>query len=210
MLKLRLQQFAEAAPEAGAENTEVQTEPASEPAKETEGENKSALEAELEKLRADLAKQKKALDEATSEAGKYRKELRAKQTAEEIAAEEKKAADEKAAQELEELRREVARTKTVKTVMGKLGTDEDTSSKIADFLYGAEDAENALLLIQKAWAAKEKALKLEYGRITGPGAGSGDGEDSAEQKAIERARQLGRERAESSKAVAAGLNGYIR
>lgn len=210
MLKLKLQQFAEPAPEAGAENAEVQTEPETEPAKETGGEDKSTLEAELEKLRADLAKQKKALDEATSEAGKYRKELRAKQTAEEIAAEEKKAADEKAAQELEELRREVAKTKTVKSVMGKLGTDEDLSGKIAEALYGAEDIDNAMLLIQKAWAAREKALRLEYGKITGPGAGSGDGEDSAEQKAIDLAKKLGRERADSNKSVAAGLQGYIR
>ena len=211
-MKLNLQQFAEPAPEAGAEEAEVQnpTDTGAGDASGADGNDKSALEAELEKLKATLADQKKALDEATHEAGKYRKELRAKQTAEEIAAEEKKAADEKAAQELEELRREVARAKTVKTVMGKLGTDEDMSGKIAEALYGADDIDNAMLLIQKAWAAKEKALRLEYGKLTGPGAGSGEGEDSAEQRAIELARKIGRERAEANKNADAGINRYLR
>ena len=176
-----------------------------------EGENKAGdLNAEIERLKADLQKQKEALNKATKEAGDLRKTLRSKQTAEEVAAEEKKAAEEKAAQELEELRKEVAKAKTVKSVMSKLGTDEDVSGKISDCLYGAEDIENAMLLIQKAWAAREKALRLEFGKIPGPGAGSADGEDSAERKAIELAKKIGRERADANKAVAAGLNGYIR
>lgn len=180
--------------------------PADEPAKE----NQEDLKAELERMKSEMAKQKAAMDKATKEAGDLRKELRSKMTQEQIDAANKQEAEEKAAKELEELRKEVAKGKTIKSVMSKLGADEDAAGKISDYLYGAEDIENAMLLIQKIWNAREKALKLEYGKIPGPGAGSGEGENSAEQRAIERAKNLGRERAENSKTVAEGLNGYIR
>ena len=169
-----------------------------------------ALAAQIEQLKADMAKQKAALDAATSEAGKYRKELRAKQTQEEIDAANKKEAEEKAAKELEDLRKEVARAKSTKSVMSKLSVDEEAAGKIAECLSGCEDVDNALLLIQKAWEAKEKALRLEFGKIPGPGAGGSNEEDAEEKAAIERAKQLGRNRAEADKSVASGLKGYIR
>jgi len=168
------------------------------------------VSAELAKAKADYAKLKAALDKATKEAGDARKALRAKQTAEEIAAEEKKAQDEAQAKEIEELRREVARAKTVKNVMAKLGTDEEVSGKISECLYGAEDIENALTEIQRAWVAKEKALRLEYGKVPPPGAGGANGEDAETQKAINLAKELGRERAESGKSVRERLGGYVR
>lgn len=171
---------------------------------------KGTLEAQLEQLKADLAKQKAALDAATSEAGKYKKELRAKQTQEEIDAAQKKEAEEKAAKELEELRKEVARAKSTKSVMSKLNVDEDTAGKIAECMSGCENIEAALLEIQKVWTAKEKALKKEYGKIPGPGAGDGGSEDAEEAAAIELAKRLGRERSASDKSVSEGLKGYIR
>ena len=164
--------------------------------------------AEIAKLKAQLAKQKEALDKATKEAGDARKALRAKQTAEEIAAEEKKAADEKAAQELDELRRKVSKAETVKSVMSKLGTDEDTSGRIADCLFGAEDPDTAMLEIQKAWAAREKALKLEYGKITGPGAGADS--NSPEAAAIKRAADLGKARNAQNEQAKKAMSAYIR
>jgi len=168
------------------------------------------LLAQIEQLKADMAKQKDALDAATKEAGNYRKELRAKQTQEEIDAANKKEAEEKAAKELEDLRKEVARAKSTKSVMAKLSVDEDAAGKIAECLSGCEDVDNALLLIQKAWEAKEKALRLEFGKIPSPGAGGSSEEDAAEKAAIERAKALGRARAESDKSVADGLKGYMR
>lgn len=165
---------------------------------------------EIAKLKADLAKQKEAINKATKEAAEYKRALRAKQSAEEIAAEEKKAADEATQKEIEELRREVARAKTVKNVMSRLGTDEEVSGKIAEYLYGAEDIENALTELQRAWAAKEKALRLEYGKVPAPGAGGANGEDAEMQKAIKMARDMGRERAESGKSLKERLGGYIR
>ena len=174
------------------------------------GSDPKALEAQIEQLKAEMAKQKAALDAATSEAGKYKKELRQKQTQEEIDAANKKEAEEKAAARLAELEKEVARTKSSKTVMAKLGVDEDTAGKIAECLIGCEDVDNALLLIQKVWEAREKALRIEFGKIPGPGAGGKGGEDEAEQAAIELGKRLGRERAESNKSVTDGLKGYIR
>lgn len=174
------------------------------------GEDDSA--SEIARLKAELAKQKKAIDDATKEAANYKRELRKKQTAEEIAAEEKKTLDEQTKKEIEDLRREVARTKAVKSVMSRLGTDEDVSGKVAEYLYGAEDIDAALTEIQRAWAAKEKALKLEYGRVPPPGAGGANGEDAEEQKAIELAKKLGQSRAANNKSVMDGLSacGYIR
>lgn len=165
---------------------------------------------ELQKVKSDYAKLKAALDKATKEAGDYRKQLRAKQSAEEIAAEEKKAADEAAKKEIEELRREVARAKTVKTVMSKLGTDEEVSGKIAEYLYGAEDADAALTEMQRAWEKREKALRLEFGKIPAPGAGGANGEDAERQKAINLAKEIGRERAMSGKSLKDSLGAYIR
>jgi len=168
------------------------------------------ISAEIARLKSDLAKQKAALDKATKEAGDAKKALRAKQSAEEIAAEEKKAADEKAAQEIEELRREVARTKAVKSVMSRLGTDEETSGRIAECLYGAEDVDNALTEIQRAWTAREKALKLEYGKVPPPGSGGANGEDEETARAIRLAKEIGQERAKVSESVQAQLKGLIR
>lgn len=168
------------------------------------------LAEKLAKAEADLLKYKAAIDKATKEASDAKKALRAKQSAEEIAAEEKKAADEKAAQEIEELRREVARTKAVKSVMSRLGTDEETSGRIAECLYGAEDVDNALTEIQRAWTAREKALKLEYGKVPPPGAGGANGADEETERAIRLAKEIGHERAKVSESVQAQLKGLIR
>lgn len=183
-----------------------------------DGEQKQETENEdIETLKAELARYKKSIDKNAKEAAEYKrlsndylKQLRAKQTAEEIAAEEKKAQDEAQAKEIEELRREVARAKTVKNVMAKLGTDEEVSGKISEYLYGAEDIENALAEIQRVWAAKEKALRLEYGKVPAPGVGGVNGEDAEMQKAIKLAKELGRERAQSGKSLKERLGGYVR
>lgn len=173
---------------------------------ETDEQNTNGNE-ELFKMKAELAKMKAALDNATKEAGDYRKQLRAKQSAEEIAAEEKKAAEEATRQEIEQLRREVAKTNTIKSVMGKLGTDEEVSSKIAECLYGAEDVDAVLTEIQRAWTAREKALRLEFGKIPAPGVGGTDGEENV---AITRARNIGKEKAEANIKAQEAMKAYMR
>lgn len=169
-----------------------------------------SLLAEINRLKDEMAKQKASLDKATHEASVANKALKAKMTQEEIAAKEKEEADERAAQELDELRREVARGKTVKSVMGKLGTDEETSSELADLLYGAADIDNAMLVLQKIWTARENALKKEYGKLTPPGAGGAGDDNSPEAQGIRRARELGKNRAAVNEQAQKALSAYLR
>ena len=164
--------------------------------------------AEIARLNAEMAKLKAAMDKAASEAAAAKKALKSKMTSEEIAAREKEEADEKTAKELESLRRLVAKGETVKSVMGKLNMGEEAASSLADSLYGAADIENALLEIQKAWQAREKALKLEYGKITGPGAG-GDS-NSPEAQAIARAKEIGKRQSAVNDQAQKAINAYLR
>lgn len=209
--------FAMFAPdEGGGENGGAGTEGGSESTEDAGGDEDgdedptAALNAEIARLKSDLAKQKSALDAATSEAGKYRKELKSKMTQEQIAESEKQEAAEKAAKELADLRKEVAKGKTIKSVMGKLGIGEEDAGELAEHLYGAENIETALLLIQKAWTAKEKALRLEFGKVPPPGAGGANGEDAEEMRALEMAKRMGQNRASNNKSVKDGLIGYMR
>ena len=151
------------------------------PETKAEAENKAeettpetAESTELARLRAEMAKQKAALDKATKEAGDYKKALRAKQSAEEAAAEDAKALQESMEAELKQLRKEKAVAATTAKIM-PLVADSAVAGQIAEYLYGAEDVDAALAAIQKAWTAKEKTLRLEYGKIPAPGAGASDG-----------------------------------
>lgn len=238
MLKLNLQQFAAPAdgggtgaapgadPGAAGDNTPGGTEGnhgetntnatgnepggANNPGQEGQKGNESidSLNAEIARLKAEAAKQKAALDKATHEASEAKKSLKAKMTQEEIDAQAKQEAAEKAAQELDELRKQVAKGNTVKTVMGKLGLDEETAGSLADCLYGAADIENALLNIQKAWQAREAALRKEYGKITGPGTGADS--NSPEAQAIKRAAELGKARNAQNEQAQKAMSAYIR
>lgn len=129
---------------------------------------------ELARLRAEMERQKIALDKATREAAEAKRSLRAKQTAEEIAAEEKRIQDEARDAELAELRKRFAVAEMSKKVMGFVG-DEITANVVAESLYGAEQVDAALAAFSKAWTAREKALRLEYGKISAPGVGGADG-----------------------------------
>ena len=180
-----------------------------EPDKSSEGESvPDARDAEIARLKAEMAKQKSALDNATKEAGNLRKELRSKMTQEQLEAETKKEQEEQSATELADLRKEVAKGKTVKSVMGKLGLDEESAGTLADALYGAEDVDNVLLLMQKAWQAREKALKLEYGKVTAPGAGADS--NSPEAQAVRRAVEIGKAKNAQNEQAQKALGAYVR
>ena len=70
--------------------TSVSTETSAEVEVETTPEAETQESTEIARLKAEMAKQKAALDKATKEAGDYKKQLRAKQSAEEVAQEEAK------------------------------------------------------------------------------------------------------------------------
>ena len=155
-------------------NVNPESNPAEPESKGTDNAPETAESAELARLKAEMARQKAALDKATKEAGDYKKQLRAKQSAEEAAAEDAKALQESMKAELEQLRKEKAVATTTAKIVPFIG-DNAAAEQIAEYLYGAEDVDAALTAIQKAWTAKEKALKLEYGKIPAPGVGAADG-----------------------------------
>ena len=53
--------------------------------------------------------------------------------------------------------------------------DEQISNSVAEYLYGAEDIDGAIDAINKAWIAREKKLRMEFGRLPAPGVGSTEG-----------------------------------
>lgn len=161
---------------------------------------------ELLNLKAEIAKQKAAIDKATKEAAEYRRQLRAKQSEEEIAAEEKRLADEAKDQRLAELEKQVALAGVGKSVMAKLGGDAESSSRVAELLYSG-DIDNALTEIQRIWTAREKALRLEYGKIPAPGVGAAN---AAIDEAIARAREIGKARADSNTKAQEAMKAYMR
>ena len=165
------------------------------------------LNAEIVRLKAEMAKQKAAMDKALSETNAYKKQLRAKQSAEEIAAEEARAAEEMRNSELTELRKKFAVMETTKNIAVKLGGNDESCSKIAEYLYGAEDADAVIVEFQKILAAQEKKLRLEFGRVPPPGAGNSNGGES---EAVRRARELGRAKAEANKTAQDALKAYMR
>lgn len=165
-------------------------------------------DAEIARLKAEMAKQKNALDNATKEAGNLRKELRSKMTQEQLDAENKKEAEEAQKNRILELEKQVAKSSTVKGIMGKLGMDEESAGTLADALYGADDVDNVLLLIQKAWQARESALRKEFGKVTGPGAGADS--NSPEAQAIKRAAEFGKARNAQNEQAQKAMQAYMR
>ena len=142
--------------------------------KEAEKPTETVESTELARIRAEMAKLKAANDKLSKENAEKTKMIRAKQSAEEIAAEEAKVQQEALMQELETLRKEKAVAATTAKIM-PLINDGDVAAQVAEYLYGAEDVDAALTALQKAWTAKEKALRLEFGKIPAPGAGGSDG-----------------------------------
>ena len=143
--------------------------------KEQEAASETQAEStELARIRAEMAKLKAANDKLSKENSEKTKALRAKQSAEEVAAEEAKAQQEALMQELETLRREKSVAATTAKILPMVG-DGEIAGQISEYLYGAEDVDAALTALQKAWSAKEKALRLEFGKIPAPGAGGSDG-----------------------------------
>lgn len=130
--------------------------------------------AELAKLRAEFARIKAANDKLSKENAEKTKQLREKQTAEEVASEEARALQQSMQEELEQLRKEKALAGITAKAVTFVG-DDKAATELAGYLYGAENADAALAAIQKAWTAKEKALRLEYGKIPAPSVGGADG-----------------------------------
>ena len=117
------------------------------------------LMAQLATERAEKEKYKSASDKASSEAAKYKKELRSKQTAEEQEAEAKAEADKLRDEELESLRKELNHNKAVSAY--KAIPDE----KVVETLIEAvsESDHNAIAaIIENQKKAAVKAAQAEW------------------------------------------------
>lgn len=130
------------------ENKEVVAEPQAEQVVEKTPEEKIAeLQVQIEKL-------KKATDKATSEASNYKKQLRERQSADEIAAIEKAEREAKQQEEIESMRRELSVSKFERNFLS-LGYDNDLANRAAIAQYDNNVEE--LFSIQKAFT--EQLLK---------------------------------------------------
>ena len=142
----------------GTQSTQQQS---SEPAKAQENNTPTVEElmAQLAAERAEKEKYKSASDKASSEAAKYKKELRSKQTAEEQEAEAKAEADKLRDEELESLRKELNHNKAVSAY--KAIPDE----KVVETLIEAvsESDHNAIAaIIENEKKAAVKAAQAEW------------------------------------------------
>lgn len=117
------------------ESTEAKatgTAPADAPeAKENEGPKVEDLMAEIAQMKADMARNKNALDKALKEKGEITKKLREKQTAEEAEAEEKAKAEAERSEREAEMQKTIAtyEAKSMFAEMGLVGEDLDTAVK---------------------------------------------------------------------------------
>lgn len=133
---------------------------------------------DIAKLKAEIAKLNNKNNALAKENAEQKKRLRASQSAEEQRAEEEKERNEAIENELKTLRKQAALSTISKKVMTFIG-DESLSTTIAEALYGAEDVDAVVDEIRKAWTAREKKLRMEYGKIPAPEAGDGAPQMSA-------------------------------
>ncbi len=127
---------------------------------------------EIKRLKAELARQKAATDKASKEAADFKKQARALQSEDERRKAEQDEVNATRDARLAELEKQAATSTISKRLLSFVG-DESVADQVAGFLYGAEDTDGAIDAISKAWAAKEKALRLEYSKIPAPAAGDG-------------------------------------
>lgn len=121
----------------------------------------------------EMKKLKAALDKATKEAAENKRKLREFMTEEQKKKEDEEEQAERQRQleeEIHELRKRAAVADTSKRIISFV-TDEKVANSIAEALYGAEDVDLVIDEIQRAWSAREKRLKQEYGKLPAPGVG---------------------------------------
>ena len=136
---------------------------------ETEAEESNM---ELSRLRRELEKANAAKAELEKENKKQAKELRSFRTAEENQAEEKRLADEEKDRKIADYERRLTVAETSKRLISLLG-DEKNATAVAQSLYGAEDVDAAIDVIEKVWKQKERELETRFSVIKAPGIGVG-------------------------------------
>ena len=181
-IPMNLQLFAE--PPAGGDGDAGDTSATG--GKSGEGSNKADLDGDddvslaeqVAQLKVQNAKLKKANDKATSEAASYKKQLREKQTAEEIALQEKAEKEAEREEQFQKLLRENTITKFEKNFLA-LGYPADLAAKAA--AAQCDNDTDELFSIQQTFIEeKEKTMKADWMKsMPKPPAGNSDDEEDA-------------------------------
>lgn len=145
-----------------------------------EGDDGVSLAEQVAQLKVQNAKLKKANDKATSEAASYKKQLREKQTAEEIALQEKAEKEAEREEQFQKLLRENTITKFEKNFLA-LGYPADLAAKAAT--AQCDNDTDELFSIQQTFIEeKEKTMKADWMKsMPNPPAGNDDCPVSKEQ-----------------------------
>lgn len=181
-IPMNLQLFAE--PPAGGDGDAGDTSATG--GKSGEGSNKADLDGDddvslaeqVAQLKVQNAKLKKANDKATSEAASYKKQLREKQTAEEIALQEKAEKEAEREEQFQKLLRENTITKFEKNFLA-LGYPADLAAKAA--AAQCDNDTDELFSIQQTFIEeKEKTMKTDWMKsMPNPPAGNSDDDEDA-------------------------------
>lgn len=128
-------------------------------------------------LKVQLAKMKKAMDKATSDTAKYKKQLREKQSAEEIALQEKAEKEAEREEAYQKLLKENTVTKYEKNFLA-LGYSEELATKAANAQYDG-DTEELFKIQQDFQTSLLKQKEAEWAKSRpNPQAGNGEGDDA--------------------------------
>lgn len=143
-----------------------------------EGDDGVSLAEQVAQLKVQNAKLKKANDKATSEAASYKKQLREKQTAEEIALQEKAEKEAEREEQFQKLLRENTITKFEKNFLA-LGYPADLAAKAAT--AQCDNDTDELFSIQQTFIEeKEKTMKADWMKsMPNPPAGNSDDDEDA-------------------------------
>ena len=127
-------------------------------------------------LKVQIAKMKKAMDKATSDTARYKKQLREKQTAEEIALQEKAEKEAEREEAYQKLLKENTVTKYEKNFLA-LGYSEELATRAANAQYDG-DTEELFKIQQDFQSALLKQKEAEWAKSRpNPQAGNGEGDD---------------------------------
>lgn len=165
------------------------------------------LKLDLPDSSAELARMKSALDRATSEAADYKKQLKGKLTEDEAAAAEREAKWAEMEAKLKELETEKTISTYKASYLAMPGFDEKLAEDTAKALAEG-DMQKVFANQQKANAAYEKKLRSELVKQDPKPDGAGGG-DEKKDAAVELAKELGKQRADSLKAANEGLKHYF-
>lgn len=150
------------------------------------------LVAQLAEERAKSARLQNEKDTASTEAANFKKQLRAKMTANEQEEAEKKARDEAIEKELQELRNESRINKYSKRFMG-VGMDETFATELAGLIGEIAEPDkffSALDKFVKATVKKAGEDSVEALVKSNPGIKAGNGDGAGESLAVRKAKEL--------------------